>query len=163
MHISVNSNQAVEHLRRGGDEGDSFTFMNSTNYLFQFPPMSKGPRGVGWGGGIHGSNSSEATAKAAQSARDVPNELVMNPRVASSHPLSGFRAAGGFLPNFLSSSPATMGDTKMHNSGAGIRCGIGPFDGPPTMSGGQGMMDGLSGIYGRAAEGCKCKICQHVG
>lgn len=167
MHNSGNSNQAVEHLQGGGVGGDVFTSMNSTNYLFQSPAMSKGPGGVGGGGGIHGRNSSEAAAMAAamaaQAARDVANEMVMDPRVASSHPLSGFHAAGGFLPDFLSSSSvATMGDTKMDHSGVGIRGGIGPFDGPPTMSGGLGMMDSLSGIYGHAAKGYKCKICQHV-
>lgn len=154
MHNSSTSNQPVDHLQGG----DMFSSMNSTNYLFQPPNMSKGSGGNS-GGGIHSRSSSEAAAQMA--AAMVANEMGMDPRsTGSAHPLSGLHAAGGFLPDFLSSSSTAMGDTKMDPSGGvGLR---GPFDGPPTMSGGLGMMEGLPGIYGHAAKGYKCKICQHV-
>lgn len=166
MHnSSTPSNQPVDHLQGG----DMFSSMNSTNYLFQPPNMStKGPSGSNAAsgssaGGIHGRSSSEAAA-AQMAAAMVANEMGMDPRSAhgGAHPLSGLHAAGGFLPDFLSSTSAMGGgDTKMDPSsgGVGLR---GPFDGPPTMSGGLGVMEGLPGIYGHAAKGYKCKICQHV-
>ncbi|VDD77296.1 unnamed protein product [Mesocestoides corti] len=154
MHVPPSSSVA-EHLQGGGGPGggDVFASMNS-NYLFQ-PSMSKGP-----GGGLHGRGSTEAAAMAAamaaQAARDAANEMVVDPRSAAAggHPLG--LHAGGFLPDFLS------GETKLDpTGGVGLRGGFGSVDGTPTMGGGLGMMDGLPGIYGHAAKGYKCKICQH--
>lgn len=144
---SATNTPAVDHLQGGGD------VFSSTNYLFQ-PSVSKGH------GGVHGRSSTEAAAMAAAMAAQAASEMGMDPRGSGAHALSGLHAAGGFLPDFLSSSSA-MGDTKLEPSGSvGFRPG--PFDGPPTMGGGIGMMDGLQGIYGHATKGYKCKICQHV-
>ncbi len=106
-----------------------------------------------------------AAAMAAQAARDA-SEMVMDPRgTMGRHPgggVGGGLHTGGFLPDFLS------GETKLEPSGGlgmtgglGGRGGFGTAETTP-IGGGLGMMEGLPGIYGHAAKGYKCKICQHV-